>query len=179
MSTTTESEERPLTCGDIVGVLAQPERRAAFAALALGATTLDDVAERAELRPTTAVGALQKLVDGRIAVVDRETNRYELVEDAFQKAVVLEVRISGRDGGDGAGVYFRRGRLKAIPGDDAVRARVLGVVAESFAPGEVYREPKVNALCGEWFDDWVSLRRALVDDGLLVRDETGANYERA
>jgi hypothetical protein len=39
-------------------------------------------------------------------------------------------------------------------------------------------EAKVNAICGEWFDDWVSLRRALVDEGLLRRNESGTTYER-
>ncbi|MFJ5223196.1 DUF2087 domain-containing protein [Streptomyces sp. NPDC088400] len=175
---TTNTEERPPSCGDLVGTLAQPDRRSAYAALVLGATSLAEVAELAKLRPPAAAAALQKLVDGRIAVLDRETNTYRLVEDAFQKAIQAEVRVTGRSGGDGAGAYFRRGRLKAIPGDSAVRARVLPVVADSFQPGEVYSEAKVNALCGEWFDDWVSLRRALVDEGLLRRDQTCTTYER-
>lgn len=86
--------------------------------------------------------------------------------------------MSSRDGGDGAGAYFRRGRLTAIPGNPEVRARVLPVVADSFKPGEVYSEAKVNALCGEWLDDWATLRRVLVDEGLLRRDHTDTAYER-
>lgn len=176
---TTDPDERPLSCGDIVGVLAEPARRSAFAALTLGAASLGKVVEMARLKPATAAAALQKLVDGRLAVVDRETNTYELVEDAFHQAIRTEARVSGRGVGDGAGAYFRRGRLTAIPGDSKVRARVLPVVADSFKPGEVYSEAKVNALCGEWFDDWVTLRRALVDEGLLRRDRTCTVYERA
>ncbi len=41
-----------------------------------------------------------------------------------------------------------------------------------------YSEAKANAICGEWFDDWASLRRALVDEGLLRRNESGTTYER-
>ncbi|GAA0449190.1 DUF2087 domain-containing protein [Streptomyces olivaceiscleroticus] len=58
------------------------------------------------------------------------------------------------------------------------RNRVLTVIAESFEKGVTYTEPKVNAICGSWFDGWVSLRRALIDEGLLHRD-AAARYERA
>lgn len=174
---TTDPDERPPSCGDLVGILAEPARRSAFAALTLGATSLAKVTEMARLKPAAAA-ALQKLVDGKLAVVDRETNTYRLVEDAFRRAIQAEARVSGPSGGDGAGAYFRRGRLTAIPGNPDVRARVLPVVADSFKPGEVYSEAKVNALCGEWFDDWATLRRALVDEGLLRRDHSCMAYER-
>ncbi|MFE7314263.1 DUF2087 domain-containing protein [Streptomyces sp. NPDC057555] len=88
-----------------------------------------------------------------------------------------EVRLTGRGGGDGAGAYFRKGRLTSIPGNAQVRNRVLSVVADSFEKGVTYPEPKVNAICGGWLDDWVNLRRALVDEGLLRRD-AAAQYER-
>lgn len=71
---TADPEERPPSCGDLVGILAEPARRSAFAALTLGATSLGKVAEMARLKPAAAAAALQKLVDGKLAVVDRETN---------------------------------------------------------------------------------------------------------
>ncbi len=49
--------------------------------------------------------------------------------------------------------------------------------ADSFEKDVIYPEPKVNAICGGWLDDWVSLRRALIDEGLLRRD-AAAQYER-
>lgn len=171
-------DDRPPSCRDLVGALAQDDRRAAYAALALGATTVAEVAERAGLRPPAAAVALRKLADVRIASFDRERHTYTLLDDTFRLAVQAEVRVAGRAGGDGAGSYFRRGRLTAIPGDREVRSRVLDVVADSFDPAVSYPEAKVNAICGEWFDDWVTLRRALVDEGLLRRNESGAIYER-
>ncbi|MFC3997702.1 DUF2087 domain-containing protein [Nocardiopsis sediminis] len=173
-------DERPSppSCGDIVGLLAQRDRRAAFAAVELGATTPREVAEATGLRPAAAAAALHRLTAGGLVALDDQAGAH-VVEDAFRRAVAAEVRISGRRTGDGAGAYFRRGRLTAIPGAPEVRARVLAVVAETFTAGETYSEPKVNALCAEWLDDWVSLRRALVDDGLLHRDATGTAYRRA
>ncbi|MFF3868118.1 DUF2087 domain-containing protein [Micromonospora sp. NPDC001898] len=173
------SDEHPASCGDIVGLLAEPARRAAFAALVLGARTVGSVAEQAGLTRKAAASALRKLVDGGIAAEDRTTHSYAPVEDAFRRAVQAEIRVGGRSGGHGAGAYFRRGRITAVPGDAEIRSRVLAVVVDTFTPGEVYPEARVNALCGEWFDDWVTLRRALVDEGLLKRNHAGTAYERA
>jgi hypothetical protein len=167
--------ERPPSCRDLVGLLAQNDRRSAYAALVLGATTLDQVMERTGLRPTAAAIALQKLVPGRIARHDPARGTYELLDDTFRLAVREEVRLTGRGGGVGAGAYFRKGRLASIPGDARVRGRVLGVVADSFEKAVTYSQ--VNAICGGWFDDWVGLRRALLGEGLLRRD-TAARYER-
>ncbi|MFI6795436.1 hypothetical protein [Streptosporangium canum] len=50
MNTTPADGHRP-SCHDLVGALTQNDRRAAYAALALGATTVAEVAERAGLRP--------------------------------------------------------------------------------------------------------------------------------
>ncbi|GGT61685.1 DUF2087 domain-containing protein [Streptomyces purpureus] len=175
---TPPTEDHPPSCRDLVGLLAQTDRRAAYAALALGATTVAEVAERAGLRQPAAAVALQKLADGKVAAFDAERRTYTLLDDTFRLAVQAEVRVSGRGGGDGAGSYFRRGRLTSIPGKAEVRGRVLAVVADSFEPGVTYSEAKVNAICGEWLDDWVSLRRALVDEGLLRRNGAGTTYER-
>ncbi|MET9660186.1 DUF2087 domain-containing protein [Streptomyces sp. NPDC006510] len=175
---TAPTEDHSPSCRDLVGLLAQTDRRAAFAALALGATSVAEVAELARLRPPAAAAALQKLADGRIAAFDSERRTYTLLDDTFRLAVQAEVRVSGRGGGDRAGSYFRRGRLTSIPGKAEVRGRVLAVVKDSFEVGVTYSEAKVNAICGEWFDDWVSLRRALVDEGLLRRNGSGTTYER-
>jgi hypothetical protein len=175
---TSPVEDRPPSCRDLVGLLAQPDRRAAYAALVLGASSLAEVAEAAGLRPPAAAAALRKLTEGRIAAFDSGKRAYSLLDDTFRLAVRAEVVVSGRGGGDGAGSYFRRGRLTSIPGRPEVRSRVLAVVTDVFEPGATYSEAKVNAICGEWYDDWVSLRRALVDEGLLRRDESGTTYER-
>ncbi|WP_440901909.1 DUF2087 domain-containing protein [Actinosynnema sp.] len=170
------ADARSPSCGDLAGLLAEPARLAAFAALVLGAGTVDEVAEAARLTRADATRALHRLVDG--GLVAREGGRHAPVAEVFRTAVRAEARLGGASG-DGAGAYFRRGRLTAVPGEAGVRSKVLAVVADSFAPGEVYPEAKVNALCGEWFDDWVTLRRALVDEGLLTRSHGGEAYRRA
>ncbi|MFD5950579.1 hypothetical protein ACFWAZ_34845 [Streptomyces collinus] len=58
------SEDRSPSCRDVAGLLAQTDRRAAYAALALGATSVAEVTEPAGLRPPAAAAAPQKLTDG-------------------------------------------------------------------------------------------------------------------
>ncbi|SFK15775.1 hypothetical protein SAMN05216275_118128 [Streptosporangium canum] len=66
--------------------------------------------------------ALQKPAAVRVASFDREKHTYTLLDDTFRLAVQAEVRVAGRAGGDGAGSYFRRGRLTSIPGNKEVRS---------------------------------------------------------
>ncbi|MEU2752293.1 hypothetical protein ABZ613_39495 [Streptomyces collinus] len=58
------SEDRSPSCRDLAGLLAQTGRRAAYAVLALGATSVAEVAELTGLRQPAAAAALQKLTDG-------------------------------------------------------------------------------------------------------------------
>jgi hypothetical protein len=171
-------DTRRLSAADLVGLLAEADRRRVFAALVLGARTLPEVAAGSGLAANEAAAALQKLVSGGIVTTDSEREHYEAVEDVFKAAMRTERKVSSAEG-DGAGAYFRRGRLLAMPTEATVRARVLGVVAEAFDPEHSYSEAQVNALCAEWHDDWVSLRRALVDEGLILRDRGGTRYRKA
>jgi hypothetical protein len=54
---------------------------------------------------------------------------------------------------------------------------VLEYLAERFQEGVEYPEPDVNELLGRFHDDYASLRRHLVDDGLLTR--SAGHYRRA
>lgn len=64
---------------------------------------------------------------------------------------------------------------------------LLASVTFSFESGRVYSESQVNRLIGEWVSrfgteldvDHVTLRRYLVDEGLLLRDEAGSSYRLA
>jgi hypothetical protein len=66
--------------------------------------------------------------------------------------------------------YFARGRLIAFPERPEPLQAVLALIASDFVVGETYDEVSVNAKLSVWFDDWCSLRRVLVDQGLLDRD---------
>lgn len=69
------AEDHAPSCRDLLGLLAHTDRRAAYAALALGAASVTEVAEPAKLRPRAAAAALRKLTDGRIAAFNSEERR--------------------------------------------------------------------------------------------------------
>jgi hypothetical protein len=70
------------------------------------------------------------------------------------------------------------GRLRLIPRKARVRAAVLNWVVEDFARDRTYTEPEVNAVLRHRHDDVATLRRYLVDAGLLGRTDSGDAYWR-
>jgi hypothetical protein len=68
------------------------------------------------------------------------------------------------------------GRIATMPAKQAKRLAVLDYAAGHFEIGVRYSEPAVNAILRELFDDYVALRRYLVDDGFL--DRSGGEYWR-
>ena len=62
------------------------------------------------------------------------------------------------------------GRLVRLPARYAQKQVVLGYVARRFDEARSYGEREVNELLGGLHDDTASLRRYLVDEGLLERE---------
>jgi biotin operon repressor len=61
-------------------------------------------------------------------------------------------------------------RLRSIPEKLSKRVVVLRWVAERFEPGVRYPEREVNRILKQHYDDHATLRRLLVNEGLLSRD---------
>jgi len=72
--------------------------------------------------------------------------------------------------------FFRHGRLEKLPAQHKKRLIVLEQFALKFEPGRRYPEPEVNGLIMPLFDDYCTIRRLLVDEGMIQRD--GSNYWR-
>ena len=67
------------------------------------------------------------------------------------------------------GTFMPACRLLAFPARPKKRMVVLRWFAELFRPAQRYTEAEVNALLGRYHDDYVTLRRHLVDEELLQR----------
>lgn len=63
------------------------------------------------------------------------------------------------------------GRLVSMPAKHRKRLVVLDHVARVFTPGQRYPETEVNAMLRAFHDDYAMLRRYLVDEGFMDRDE--------
>jgi hypothetical protein len=63
------------------------------------------------------------------------------------------------------------GRLHTIPTKHAKLLVVLDHLAQSFEPGRVYPETEVNDILQRFHQDHAALRRYLVDEQFLTRQE--------
>jgi hypothetical protein len=65
--------------------------------------------------------------------------------------------------------FFRDGHLTTLPSRSSYRLAALAVLAERFEPGHRYAEREVSAILAEDAPDPTTLRRLLVDHGMLSR----------
>jgi hypothetical protein len=169
----------------IVGLLADDDRRRVFAALVLGASTLEDLRASTGLPSRRAATALARLVAGDL-VVRSDKGEHVLLGEAFRLAAMAaaperpapdptddvpedDARILRR--------YFRGGRLTQIPPQRSRKLVVLDRLAQEFDVGSRYSERQVNAILRRFHEDVASLRRFLVDEGFL--DRASGEYWRS
>lgn len=182
----------------IVGLLAEPQRLLVFAALVLGAGTPEQLRESTGLDQRAVATALHKLESGGLVEVSEErvtgpdagaAVAYRPVADAFRAAARSAAPATERHGYADERIeavvraFVRDGRLTGMPAQSSRRRVLLEHVVQSFEPGREYTEKEVNVLLRQWSADGpvdhVSLRRYLVDEGLLSRGGTGTNYRRS
>jgi hypothetical protein len=66
--------------------------------------------------------------------------------------------------------FFRNGRLTSLPSRSNYRLAALAALAERFEPGRRYSERTVSEMLADDAPDPATLRRLLVDHGLLSRE---------
>ena len=179
---------------ELLALLAEPDRLRAVAAVALGATTLAEVAERAGLEPRAAARALSRLVAGGLLEGGRGERyrvRTETLKAAARRPADTGSAVAGAGGSEGQGGgppgpaagspeadvlrrFVHNGRLLAMPAAHGKRLVVLDHLAGLFELGRRYPEHEVNELLGRYHPDYAMLRRYLVDDGFLDREDEPA-----
>jgi hypothetical protein len=157
----------------IVGLLADETRLRVFAAVALGARTVDEIADRSSLDATAVQAALPRLIGAGLVT---QGDGFQVSRDILRAAALL--RPERERGASDATPDEQRilrnfivdGRLVRLPARQAQILVVLGYVARRFDESRSYEEREVNELLRDLYDDTASLRRYLVDEGLLERE---------
>jgi len=72
--------------------------------------------------------------------------------------------------------FFEYGRLKAIPAQRKKERICLEEIAKALEPGRIYTEPELNEVLQGFHEDYCTLRRDMISEGLLKRD--GGKYEK-
>lgn len=162
-----------------------PDRLAILGALAARPGSADDIAERAGRDRRAALEVLAALVQSGLA---RHGDRgYEFDREAL-RAVARQLPAAppphprvgyGMTAAeqDVLARFFRGERLVEIPAAHGKRRVVLERLALEFEPGVRYAEAEVNDVLSHFHDDYASLRRHLVDEGLL--DRAAGTYWRS
>ena len=168
----------PFPARELVGLLADDDRRRVFAALVLGADDAAAVRVQSGLDARPAGRALQRLVDAGL-VIRGDDGALFVLGEAFTLAARAEAEREPRidehadEPADVARVlraFVRDGRLVSIPSVHAKRLVVLDWLVQRFEPGRRYSEKMVNLILGQVHADTAALRRSLVDEGMLNRE---------
>ena len=167
----------------LLRALADGTRLKILATLAEAPRVVEDLATRLSLATSTVSFHLKKLE--AVGLVHGERAQYYRVFSRDDRLLASTLReLVDSDSGEGASQdnraagwrrevvrkYFRNGNLVEIPAQHAKRWVVLEEIARKFAGGRNYDEREIDAILSRFNEDHCTLRRALVDEGILDRD---------
>ena len=132
------------------------------------------LAERLGLTPPTISFHLKKLADAGAVKSYRNQyyTMYTLCREIFE-ARMIDVIVQPSDGAallDERDAFFEYGKLKSIPAQRKKKRIVLEEIARAFEPGRVYQEREVNIIIADYHDDFCTIRRDMISEGLLERE---------
>ena len=161
-------------------------RLSALGLLARHPSTVVEVAAFCGVREPAATRLLGRLVAGGLVQVDHGT--YSLDTAALRRVAASLPRaepvdgalLVGADASDAevARRYFRGHRLIEIPSAGSRRSAVLRIIVDEFLPGRYYTETEVRRVLRRFHPDDAALRRYLVEEGLLARQDLSRTYWR-
>ena len=174
---------------DIIKALADKSRLAIVQSLLERPHYVEELAERHALAPSTISFHLRKLEQAGL-VTSRKEQYYVVVEanqpvfDTSLRALITATPRSREEQQQRVAAYrrkvletfFRGGRLEKLPAQHKKRLIVLQVFAARFERQQRYDEDEVTELILPLYDDYCTVRRLLVDEGLIRRE--GASYWR-
>ena len=172
--------------------LADPTRLKIVGLLARQPLTVGQMAEMLNLRPSTISNHLSQLAHVGLVSARAESyyNVYSLDSNALEqmaKRLLARETLPGVAAGVDMDAYDRNvianftqpdGRLKAFPSQRKKFEAILRYVLREFEPGVRYPEKQVNQMLSRYHEDTATLRRELVEYGLLEREGGGGEYWR-
>ncbi|WP_248965155.1 DUF2087 domain-containing protein [Sphaerisporangium perillae] len=137
----------------------------------LSALVLNGDAKGSGLEPDAVRRALDRLERG--GLVARAEDGWRVRRERFRELLHATARpaaapVSAEE--KVVGNFLVEGRLRAIPSRREKRLAVLNYIARTFEPGVRYPEKDVDVILRAFHDDYPALRRYLIDEGLLSRE---------
>ena len=166
--------------------LSDKSRLQILKSLAIEDMYVERLAERLGITAATVSFHLKKLADAG-AVTSYKSQyymMYSLNKEIFETSILDIIREKSDEADLQAqrdaeyrqkviNAFFEYGRLKSIPAQRKKERIVLEVIAEAFEYDRIYTEREVNIIIADFHDDFCTIRRNMVGEGLLARDSSG------
>lgn len=159
----------------VVGQLVDDRRRRVLAAVELGAADIEAIVMSTGYVVADVERACARLVAAGLIV--GTADGLQVNADCFHLAgrqLLARPRRTEHADADPArrkvlDAFVHDGRITALPVPPAKRTVVLDWVAQHFEPGRRFPEREVNEILSAHTDDVATLRRSLIDHGMLDR----------
>lgn len=150
--------------------------------LKVGPSYVEELAATLDLAPSTVSFHLKKLEEVGLVEGQKEQyyTMYHLKTEALRKSLGELLNISGttdvfkaRENGYRQNIidnFMVNGKLKTIPVQRKKKRVILEEIARSFDVDRTYPEKEVNLIIADFHDDFCTIRRELIMEGLLKRD---------
>ena len=163
--------------------LADKSRLQILQSLAAEDMYVELLAERLGLTPPTISFHLKKLADAGAVSSYRNQyyTMYTLCRDVFSARIIDIISAPSeeadlQDEREAAyrqrviDAFFEYGKLKSIPAQRKKKRIVLEEIAKAFELERIYSEREVNIIIAAFHDDFCTLRRDMISEGLFERE---------
>lgn len=163
--------------------LADKSRLQILKSLSLEDMYVERLAERLGLTPATISFHLKKLADA--GAVASYRNQYYVMYSLKKEVFLSRILDIIQEESDEAAIqakrdeeyrqrvidsFFEYGKLKSIPAQRKKERIILEEIAKAFEPGRIYTEREVNILIADFHDDFCTIRRDMIAEKLLERE---------
>lgn len=169
--------------------LADKSRMQILKSLMLEDMYVERLAERLGLTPATISFHLKKLEDAKAVTSykDQYYTMYSLRKEVFMTKIIDIIREESDEAKEQQrreenyrkkviDAFFEYGRLRSIPAQRKKEKICLEEIAKAFEIGKEYDEKEVNRIIEEFFDDYCTIRRDMISEGIMKRE--GTTYVR-
>lgn len=169
--------------------LADKSRMQILKSLMIEDMYVERLAQRLNLTPATISFHLKKLEDvGAVSSTkDQYYMMYSLRREVFQTNIWNLIQEESDDAqkqeerdesyrNKVIQTFFEYGKLKSIPAQRKKEKIILEEIAKAFEQGKVYKEKEVNLIIADFHDDFCTIRRDMIGEGMFVRQD--GNYVR-
>lgn len=166
----------------IFKALADSSRLVVFHSLLVKPQYVEEIATRVKLSPSTVSFHLKKLEQA--GLVEKRKDQYyavysanaditgktlgELVTFKNPEDYLQDERIRKYEE-KVIKTFFKDGRLTHLPKQLKKKMIILEKFKKQFQPNKQYPEREVNAVIGEYYDDYCTIRRLFIEHGIMTR----------